>query len=234
MRKRRLEIGKLVRGTKLRVLERLESDAHGNQRVLVRCEWTVNGECCGVIKPMRVTDMTRRPFVDKDGKARLPHRSCGCQARRARREYLERGANGLPAGVRRGILLRVDSGHSIETVAHERHLPVSIVSTVYRLEVAALRPEVERWVEDNCPAGTKVGPFQRRQFLNEATGRLYDLISRENRRARRRARPTGWLAERIRQRIREAAEERKARNIATAAQSAAGEPQWTDGEDLPF
>ena len=42
MKKRVLEIGVRVPGTKLVVLGFEPSDSHGNQRVRVRCEWPVH------------------------------------------------------------------------------------------------------------------------------------------------------------------------------------------------
>lgn len=237
MRKRRVPVGKLVRGTKLRVLEHLESDSHGNQRVRVRCEWIVNGECCGVEKPMRVTDMTRKPYVVKNGKAKgkvvLPLRSCGCQSRRAHREFMERRANAIPAGVRRAIFLMVDGGGSFETVANRRNLDPDLVRTIYRVEVQALRPEVERWVAEHCPAGTKAGLLEWQQFLNDAKARLYALITRENRRARRRVRPrASWLQERTQWRTDDTEAQRKGSTKATAARFQC-EPAGPD-DDIPW
>ena len=189
MRKIRLEIGKLVAGTKLRVLEYLPSDTSGNQRVRVRCEWIVDGKLCGVEKPMRATDLTRKSFVDGKGRPRRHYRSCGCQSRKAHREFWESRAKAIPAGSRRAIFLMIDSGASFERVKAERNLPLGLIRTIYRVEVEALRPEVERWVAEHCPPGTKPGRREWRAFLNEAKSRWFALVTRENRNARRRVRP---------------------------------------------
>jgi hypothetical protein len=188
MRKRQLKIGQVVPGTRLRVLEHLESDLHGNQRVRVRCEWIVNGDRCGVEKPMRVTDMTRKPYVDKNGKARLPHRSCGCQSRRAHREFWERRAKAIPVGARRTIFMMLEDKRSLESVASQRRLPVTLVATIYRLELQRLRPAFERWVAWNVKPGTTAGVREWREFIWDAKVRFTAMVKRERRLARQRKR----------------------------------------------
>ena len=133
MRKRELLIGALVPGTKLRVRERLPSDSHGNQRVLVQCEWFAKGKKCDTVKPMRVTDMTRKPYEDRNGKLRLPHRSCGCQSKLAHQIYWEKRANGLPRRTQQNIYRGILWHHlSPQTLAHRHKLPVNVITTVFR------------------------------------------------------------------------------------------------------
>lgn len=122
-------------GTKLRVLGPARSSG-GNQCVLVRCEAIVGWRVCGKEKVMRVTDMTRRPFEDKDGKVRLPCRSCGCQARRTNREYWERRARGFSRRFQQDIYWAMVSGHRSPAELKRRYkdkLPVNLITTIFRL-----------------------------------------------------------------------------------------------------
>jgi hypothetical protein len=135
----------LVPGTKLRVLEHLASDSGGNQRVLVRCEWFVNGRRCDTEKPMRATDMTRQPYEDRNGKPRLPHRSCGCQSKLANQIYWENRAKGFPRRTQQDVYRGMVSGHqSPEQLAKRFKLPINLITTIFRVYAENPRQRRER------------------------------------------------------------------------------------------
>jgi len=129
-----LAIGELVAGTQLRMRDYAPSDAHGKQCVWVQCEATVNGKVCGKLTVMRVTAMTFEPYVDRRGKLRMPHRSCGCQAREAHRLFWERLAKKTDRQVRQDIWAAVVlAGGSVEDVAREFNKPRQVITTILRL-----------------------------------------------------------------------------------------------------
>ena len=134
MKKRELKVGEYVPGTYLRVLGYAPSDQHGNQRVRVQCEWVVNGKYCDTIKVMRVTAMTMKPYEDKNGKVRLPHKSCGCQSKLAHRLYWEKRAK----GIRRLVQQKIYRAHktyrtSFQDLAKEYKMPMQLVTTIFRV-----------------------------------------------------------------------------------------------------
>ena len=133
MRKHQLSLDEKIPGTELVVLEFLPSDKGGNQMIKVRCEADVNGRPCGTVKAMRVTAITMHPYVDKNGKLRLPHRSCGCQSRRAHREYWELRARKIPGRIKMEICQQNASGKSFQVLSKDFKLPLGVVTTVIRL-----------------------------------------------------------------------------------------------------
>jgi hypothetical protein len=137
MKKRELKIGELVPRTRLRVLGLEPSDSHGNQRVRVQCEWYVRGKLCGKIKVMRATAMTIKPYEDRNGKLRLPHRSCGCQSWLAHQLYWEKRAKGMRRLIQQKIFRgRYRYRESFQKLAKEFKMPVSLVTTIFRLYAA--------------------------------------------------------------------------------------------------
>jgi hypothetical protein len=131
MKKLEFKIGEVVPGTKLMVIGMEESDAHGNQRVLVRCLWD------GIEKVMRASAMTFEPYEDKNGKLRLPHRSCGCQSRLAHQMYWEKRAKGIRRMVQQRIYrARRSRTRTFQELALEHNLPLPVVTTIFRLYAA--------------------------------------------------------------------------------------------------
>jgi hypothetical protein len=126
MQRKHLEIG--TRFGKLTVIGNEESDRHGNQYVLVRCSCFEK-----TVKRMRATALTMGQYVDKNGKIRLPHRSCGCESKRAYREYWEKRAAGIRKRVRRQIWLAYQKAPQFAVVAIQFNLPAQLISAVVRL-----------------------------------------------------------------------------------------------------
>jgi hypothetical protein len=80
---------------------------------------------------MRVSAMTFEPHVDANGKLRMPHRNCGCQAREAHRLFWEGLAKKTDRQVRQGIWAAVVlAGGSVEDVAREFKKPRQVVATI--------------------------------------------------------------------------------------------------------
>jgi hypothetical protein len=127
MKKRSFTLGQRISGSKLTVVGFEQSDRHGNQRVTVRCD-------CGNEKAMRATTLTMGPRWDKDGKERRPHRSCGCESKRAYRNHLEVRAAGIRKKVRREIWLAHQEGKSFKQLAAEYpRLDAPVISAIVRL-----------------------------------------------------------------------------------------------------
>lgn len=140
MRKLEFEMGQVVPGTQLRVLDYGRKDRWGKQLVKVRCEWPVNGDVdgdiCGEVKWMRAAAIKPRPNEDQSGKRPLQSTSCGCQSRWKYREYWEGRAKGIGPLAQREIYEGdVWSGKSFEDLARERRMPKEVVSTAFRLFV---------------------------------------------------------------------------------------------------
>jgi hypothetical protein len=139
MKKREIKIGQVMPGTRLMVLARAPSDAHGNQRALVRCGY------CGTEKEMRVTAMTHDAYTDCNLKRRKPVRSCGCKAREAHREYWENRARGIRRLIQQKIYRgNVRDGKSFQTLAKQYKMPVQLVTTILRLYAQRHRPPMTK------------------------------------------------------------------------------------------
>ena len=126
MRKTQIPIG--TRFGKLTVIECAESDKHGNQYVLVSCSCVDH-----TVKRMRATALTLLPYEDRNGKARLPHRSCGCESRRAYREYWQKRASGIRKLVRRNVWRAYQNTPDAGVVANEFKLPKPLIFAMVRI-----------------------------------------------------------------------------------------------------
>ena len=127
MKKRSFKIGERIPGSLLTVTALAESDRHGNQRVKVRC-------ICGTEKTMRATALTMKATRDKNGKERKPHRSCGCESRRAYRDFLDNRAPGIRKKVRRDIWLAHQEGKTFsQLAARYPRLDAPVISAIIRL-----------------------------------------------------------------------------------------------------
>jgi hypothetical protein len=137
LRRRELEMGQLVQGTKLRVIGYGPSDKYSKQMVMVRCEWIVDektGKVCGTERLIRATAMTHKPYADKNGKWRLPQVSCGCRSKQVCREYWVNRAKKTARVVQQAIYWgRVGDGKSDEDLAREFKMPKHVVTTILRL-----------------------------------------------------------------------------------------------------
>ena len=134
MKKTPIELGR--RFGKLAVIGYEPSDAHGNQYVRVRCSCWEHTE-----KRMRATALTMEAYEDKNGKLRLPHRSCGCESKRAYQEYWEKRARGIRKLVRQRIWKSCQKEVGLLAVASEYKLPVPLVIAIARVYNRAR----ERW-----------------------------------------------------------------------------------------
>jgi hypothetical protein len=82
---------------------------------------------------MRATALTLLPYEDRNGKLRLPHRSCGCESRRAYREYWENRASGIRKLIRRKVWLAYQNTGDLGVVANEFKLPKPLAYAMVRL-----------------------------------------------------------------------------------------------------
>ena len=126
MKKTQIEIGE--RFGKLTVIGFEPSDAHGNQYVRVKCSCQKDTE-----KRMRATALTMEPYEDRNGKWRLPHRSCGCESKRAYQEYWEKRARGIRKLVRQKIWRHCQDGTRIDRIAVKFNLPVPLIFAIARV-----------------------------------------------------------------------------------------------------
>jgi hypothetical protein len=153
MKKREVKVGKEVPGTRLMVLKGAPSDAHGNQRVWVRCGY------CGKEKVMRVTAMTHKEYRDCNLKHRRPSRSCGCLSKAAHREYWENRARKIRRLVQQKIYRgNTQDGKSFQELAKRFKMPVQLVTTIFRLYAARHRPSAEEVAMRKAPADIEI-PF---------------------------------------------------------------------------
>jgi len=151
MRKTQILIG--ARFGKLTVIGYAESDKHGNQYVLVSCRCIDH-----TVKRMRATALTLIPYEDKNGKARLPHRSCGCESRRAYREYWENRASGIRKLIRRKVWFAYQKTADLGAIANAFKLPKPLAYAMVRLytrqQVRAKHPHYRLAA---IPKGSKAG-----------------------------------------------------------------------------
>jgi hypothetical protein len=127
MKKRSFTIGQRIPGSKLVVNAFAESDAHGNQRIEVVCD-------CGNKKIMRATALTMKSTWDRNGKERKPHRSCGCESKRAYTNHLDDRATGIRKKVRRDVWLAHQKGKTFAQLAVQfPRLDVPVISAIVRL-----------------------------------------------------------------------------------------------------
>jgi hypothetical protein len=126
MKKRQIPLGS--RFGKLTVIGYAESDRHGNQYLTVRCSCSDEK-----VKRMRATALTIKPYEDKNGKVRLPHRSCGCESKRAYQEYWDKRAAGIRKRVCSEIWKAYQKGPHAERLAERFNLPVQLIIAISRL-----------------------------------------------------------------------------------------------------
>jgi hypothetical protein len=126
MEKKQIRMG--TRFGRLTVIGNEDSDRHGNQYVTVRCSCIDH-----TVKRMRATALTMEQYVDKNGKIRLPHRSCGCESKRAYREYWDKRAAGIRKLVRRQVWLAYQKTPQFTVVATRFNLPAQLISAIVRL-----------------------------------------------------------------------------------------------------
>lgn len=127
MRKRPFTLGQRIPKSKLTIVGFAESDRHGNQRVTVECD-------CGRKKTMRATALTMKATYDRNGKERKPHRSCGCESKRAYRNHLDDRATGIRKKVRRAIWLAHQEGLNFKQLAVRfPRLDEAVISAIVRL-----------------------------------------------------------------------------------------------------
>ena len=134
------EFGKLV------VIGLAESDAHGNQQVTVRCSCPAQTE-----KTVRLTGLTFEAYTDKNGKLRSPYRSCGCESKRAHREYWELRARGIRKKAQKRIWKAHQDGLNFKQLAEKFRLPAGVISAICRLYHAS-HPG---YVGGSIPKGSK-------------------------------------------------------------------------------
>lgn len=82
---------------------------------------------------MRLTALTFEPYVDKHGKVRLPHRSCGCESKRAHREYWELRARGIRKRAWKRIWRAHQDGLTFHELAQTFNLEEGVISAICRL-----------------------------------------------------------------------------------------------------
>lgn len=126
MRKKRISIGTWF--GKLEVIDYAESDRHGNQYLIVRCNCP-----SGTVKRMRATALTIKPYVDANGKVRRPHTSCGCQSKQAYRDHWMTRASGIRKRVRRNIWIKYQEDLDVEALADQYQLPKPLIYAIVRL-----------------------------------------------------------------------------------------------------
>jgi hypothetical protein len=126
MNKREVTVGQ--RFGKLTVITQDGTDRRGNQLVEVECDcWERNR------KTVRFSDLTFEPFADNAGKLRKPRRSCGCSAKKAYVDYLDRRALGLGRNAMRKIWKMYQEGLKFEHLAKRFNLPEDVISAVCRI-----------------------------------------------------------------------------------------------------
>ena len=82
---------------------------------------------------MRATALTMKATRDKNGKERKPHRSCGCESRRAYRDFLDNRAVGI-GQIQRQIWLAHQEGKTFKQLAAQYPRPdVPVISAIVRL-----------------------------------------------------------------------------------------------------
>lgn len=154
MQKRHVEIG--AEFGKLVVIGYAESDEHGNQRVVVRCACAEQK-----VKTVRLTALTFEPYEDKNGKLRLPHRSCGCESKRAHKEYWELRARGIKKRVRKRIWKAHQDGLRFDELALKFRLEAGVISAICRIENVVQLPAKGGAIPKNSKAReqwiTKIG-----------------------------------------------------------------------------
>ena len=126
MKKSSFTIGERISSSKLTVTGFEESDKHGNQRIRVVCD-------CGTEKTMRATALTMKTTVDKNGKVRKPHRSCGCDSTAAYKRHIHNRAIKIHKKTQRRIWLLHQEGKSFGQLAIQfPHLNAAVISEIVR------------------------------------------------------------------------------------------------------
>jgi hypothetical protein len=129
---------------RLIVIGLADSDAGGNQRVIVKCS-------CKTEKTVRLSNLTFESYVDKNGKVRNPYRSCGCESKRAHTKFWELRAWRLGAQSRQKIWKEYQKGHSHEVLARRYRLPPGVILAAIRIQnrkhPAKLSPAIPKWTK---------------------------------------------------------------------------------------
>jgi hypothetical protein len=112
----------------LTVIDLAGSDERGNQLVRVRCSCLNRTE-----KTVRLSGLTFKPYYDGSGKERKPYRSCGCESKRAHRDFWELRARRLKARIRRSIWAACQQGKTLDELTNRYELPAGVILAACRL-----------------------------------------------------------------------------------------------------